>query len=95
MDWEPEIGGLVIGHDRNALIDNIFIKLRHGLSYYCQPFHCPISVEHLGLNYKVEYTDDKQGIMPESHNIWIPYTKGDIDNTFHRCDAFFPVSYFS
>jgi len=82
-DWGHEVTGLVLGYDHNILIDSIFINLQNGLSYYRQPFHCPTSVERLGLDCKVEHTDANEGIMPESHNIWIPYTDSDLDNTFH------------
>jgi len=68
-DWGHEVSGLVLGYDQNVLIDSVFIKLQNGLLYYRQPFHCPTSVKHLGLDCKVEYTDANQGIMPESHNI--------------------------
>jgi hypothetical protein len=94
-DWGPEVSGLVLGYDQNVLLDSIFIKLQNGLSYYCQPFHCPTSVQHLGLDCKVEYTDANQGIMPESHNIWVQYTESDHDNTFQGRVPSFPVLYFS
>jgi len=58
--WGHEVSGLVFGSDQNVLLDSIFIELQNGLSYYHQPFHCPTSVEHLGLNWKVEYTDANQ-----------------------------------
>jgi len=64
VDWGHQVCGLVLGYDQNVVIDSIFIKLHNGLLYYYQPFHCPTSVEHLGLDCKVEYTDANQGIMP-------------------------------
>jgi len=97
-DWGPEVCGLVLGYDQNVLIDSIFIKLQNGLLYYCQPFHNPTSVERLGLNCKVEYTNANQGIMPEAHNIWVQYTQSeenDLDNTFQGRIPSFPVLYFS
>jgi len=81
-DWGHEVSGLVLRYDQNVLIDSIFIKLQNGLLYNCQPLHCPTSVERLGLDCKVEYTDANQGIMPESHNIWVQYTDSDLDDTF-------------
>jgi hypothetical protein len=64
--------------------------------YYSQPFHNLTSVEHLGLDCKVEYTNDNQGIMPEEHNIWVQYMQSepnDLDNTFqgqiHCCAILF------
>jgi hypothetical protein len=66
--------------------------------YYRQPFHNPTSVERLGLDCKVEYTNANQGIMPESHNIWVQYTQSeenDLDNTFQGRVPSFPVLYFS
>jgi len=80
-DWGHEVSGLVLRYDQNVLIDIICIKLQSGLLYYCQPFHCPTSVERLGLDSKVEYSNANQGIMPESHNIWVQYTDSDLDNT--------------
>jgi len=94
-DWGPEVSGLVLGYDQNVLLDSIFIKPQNGLSYCCQPFHCPTSVERLGLDCKVEYTDANQGIIPESHNIWVQYTESDLDNTFQGRVPSFPVLYFS
>jgi len=84
-DWGHEVSGLVLGYDQNVLIDSIFIKLQNGLFYYHQPFYNPTSVERLGLDCKVEYTNANQGIMPEAHNIWVQYTQSeenDLDNTF-------------
>jgi len=94
-DWGHEVSGLVLRYDQNVLIDSIFIKLQNGLLFYHQPFHCPTSVEHLGLDCKVEYTNANQGIMPESHNIWVQYTDSDLDNTFQGQVPSFPVLYFS
>jgi len=94
-DWGHEDSGLVVGYDQNPLIDSIFIKLQNGLLYYRQPCHCPKSVECLGLDCKIEYTNAKQGIMPESHNIWVQYMDSDLDNTFQGCVCSFPVLYVS
>ena len=94
-DWGHELCGLVLGYDQNVLIRSIFIKLHNGLLYYHQPFHCPTSVERLGLDWKVEYTNANQGIMPESHNIWVQCTESDLDNTFQGCVLSFPVEFFS
>jgi len=94
-DWGHKVSGLVLGYDQNVLLDSIFIKLQNGLSYYRNPFHCVTSVECLGLDCKVEYTDANQGIMPECHNIWVQYTESDLDNTFQRRVPSFPVLYFS
>jgi len=94
-NWRHEVSGLVLGYDQNVLIDSVFIKLQNGLLYYRQPFHCPTSVERLGLDCKVEYMDANQGIIPESHNIWVQYTDSDLDNTFQSRVPSFPVFYFS
>jgi hypothetical protein len=94
-DWAHEVCGLVLGYDQNVLIDSVFIKLQNRLLYYCQPFHCPTSVEHLGLDCKVEYTDANQGIMPQYHNIWVQYMNSELDNTFQGRVLSFPVLYFS
>ena len=94
-DWGHKVSGLVLGFDQNVLIDSVFIKLQNGLLYYCQPFHCPTSVEHLGLDCKVEYTNANQGIMPESHNIWVHDTDSDLDNIFRGQVPPFPVLYIS
>jgi len=94
-DWGHEVSGLVLGYDQNVLIDSVFIKLQNGLLYNHQPFHCPTSVESLKLDCKVEYTDTNQGIMPESHNIWVQYRDSDLDNTFQGWVPSYPVLYFS
>jgi len=51
------------------------INLGMGCHNYNQLFHCAASVEHLGLDCKVEYTNVNLVIMPESHNIWVQYTE--------------------
>jgi len=97
-DWGHEVSGLVLGYDQNVLLDIMFHNLQNGLLYYHQPFHCPTSVERLGLDCKVEYTNANQGIMPEAHNIWVQYTQSeenDLDNTFEGRIPSFPVLYFS
>jgi len=94
-DWGHEISGLVLGCDQNVLLHSMCIKLQNGLSYYRQPFHCPTLVECLGLDCKVEYTNANQGIMPESHNIWVQFTESDLDNTFQGRVPSIPVTYFS
>jgi hypothetical protein len=97
-DWGHEVSGLVLGYDQNVLLVSIFIKLQNGLLYYREPFHNPTSVDHLGLDCKVEYTNANQGIMPKAHNIWVQYTQSeanDINNTFQGRVSSFPVLYFS
>jgi hypothetical protein len=96
--WGPEVCGLVLGYDQNVLIDSICIQLQNGLLYYRQPFQNLTSVERLGLDCKVEYTNANQGIMPEAHNIWVKYTQSeenDLDITFQGRIPSFPVLYFS
>jgi len=96
--WGHEVCGLVLGYDQNVLIDSILITLQNGLLYYHQPFHCPTSVERLGLDCKVEYTNANQGIMPEAHNIWVwnmQIEENDLDNTYQGRLLSFPVLYFS
>jgi hypothetical protein len=92
-----EVCGLVLGYDPNLLLNSILIKLQNGLLYYRQPFHNPTSIERLGLDCKVEYTNTNQGIMPEAHNVWVQYTQSeenDLDNTFQGRIPCFPVLYF-
>jgi len=81
-DWGDAVSRLELGFDQNVLLGSIFIKLQNGLSYYHQPFHFPTSVECLGLDCKVQYNDANQGVIPESHDIWVQYTDSDLDNTF-------------
>jgi hypothetical protein len=88
----------VLRYDQNVLLDSILIKLQNGLLYYRQPFHNPTSVERLGPDCKVEYTNANQGIMPEAHSVWVQYTQSDendLDNTFQGQIPCFPVLYFS
>ena len=97
-DWAHEVSGLVLGYYQNVVLGSIFIKLRNGLLYYRQPFHCPTSVECLGLDCKVEYTNANQRIMPEAHDIWVQYTQSeenDLNNTFQGRISSVPVLYFS
>jgi len=94
-DWGHKVSGLVLGYNQNVLKDSIFIKLQNGLIYYCQPFHCPTSVERLGLDCKVKYSNANQGIMLQSHNIWVQYTDSYLDNTFQGQVLSLHVFYFS
>jgi hypothetical protein len=96
--WGYEVSGQVLGYDQNVLIDSIFIQLQKGLLDYHQAFHNPTSVEHLGLDCKVQYTNANQGIMPEAYNIWVQYMQSDendLDITFQRQIPSFPVFHFS
>jgi len=96
-DWRHEVSGLVLRYDQNVLIDGILINHQNELLYYRQPFHSPTSVEHLGLDCKVEYTNANQGMMPEAHIIWVQYMQSeekDLDNTFQGWNTSFPVLYF-
>jgi len=95
VDWWYEVCKLVLRYDQNVFIHSILIKLQNGLLYYRQQIHCATSVEHLRLDCKVEYTNANQGIMPESHNIWVQYMESDFDNTFQGCIHCFTVLYFS
>jgi len=97
-DSGQAVSGLVLGYDQNVLMDSIFLKLNIGLLYYGQPFHCLISVEHLRLDCKVEYTNGNQGTLPEAHNIWVQYTQSeenDVDHTFQVRLPSLHVMYFS
>jgi len=93
--WGHEVWGLVLKYDLKALLDSMLIHLQNGPLYYHQPFRCPTSVEQLGLDCKIEYTNANQGIMPESHNIWVHYSDSDLDNIFHGRDPSVPVLCFS
>jgi hypothetical protein len=66
-----QISGLVLGYHQNVLIYSMFIKLHNVLFYYCQLFHCPTSVEYLGLDCNEEYTNANEGIIPEFRDICI------------------------
>jgi len=82
-------------YDPNVLIDSIYIKLQNGLLYYCQRFHYPTSVDHLGLACTVEYNNANQGVMSQSDNISVQYADSDLDNTFNGDVPYFRVLYFS
>jgi hypothetical protein len=90
-DWWHDVCWLVPRYDQNVFIHSILIKLQNVLLYYCQQFHCPTSVQHVGLDCKVEYTNANQGIISESHNIRVQYVESDLDNTFQGCVPGFPV----
>jgi hypothetical protein len=81
-EWEHRGGGLVLRYEWNALLHSMCTILQNGLSYNCQPVHCTTSADCLGLDWKVEYTDANEEIIPEFHNIWGQYTDSDLDNTF-------------
>ena len=87
----------MLWYNQNVLLDSICIKHQNGLLYYCQSFHNPTSVERLGLNCKVEYTNANEGIMHEAHNIWVQCTQSeenDLDNTSQGGILSFAVLYF-
>jgi len=90
-DRGHEVCGLVLGYDQNALIDCLFNPLQNGLLYYHEPCHCSTSVERLGLDCKIEYTNANQRIMPKSHIIGVQYTESGLDNTFQSCVHCFPL----
>jgi len=97
-DWGHKVSGLMLRYNQNVLIDSIFSKLQNGLLYYCQPFHNPTSVESLGLDCKVEYSNANPGTMPEAHDIWVQYMQSeqnDFDNTFQGRTPWVPSLYFS
>jgi len=96
-DWGHKVRRLLLRYDQNVLLDSIFIKLQNGLLYYRQPFHCPKSVEGLGLDCMVEYTNANQAIMPKAHKIWVMYKQreeNDLDNTVQGQIPSFPVIFF-
>ena len=96
MDWGHKVTGLVLGYDQNVLIDSMYIKLQNRLLNYHQPFHCSTSVEHLGLDCKVRYTNANQGIMPESHDLWVEKKESEenhLDKTFQGLVSFYPEVY--
>jgi hypothetical protein len=66
--------------------------------YYRQPFYNLTSVDRLGLDCKVEYTNANPVIIPEGHSIWVQYMQSeenDLDNTFQGRIPSFPVLYSS
>jgi hypothetical protein len=94
QDCGHEGSGLVLRYDQNVLLGSIFKTLQNGLLCYCQPFHNPTSVQPLGLDCKVEYTNANQGIMPEAYNISVQYMQSeenDLDNTIQGSIPSFPV----
>jgi hypothetical protein len=96
-DWGHKVCGLVLGYDQNVHIANTLIKLQNGLLYNCQPCHNPTSVELLGLDCKIEYTNANQGILPAAYNIWVHNTKSeenDFDTTIQGGIPAVPVFYF-
>jgi len=61
------------------------INLRRGYCTTHQPFHYPICIERLELDWKVEYTNANLVIMSESDYIWVQYmdcAENDHNNTF-------------
>lgn len=74
-DWGYKGSRRLLRYDQIVLLGGILIQPANELLYYRQPFNCPISVEHLGLHCKVDYTDANQRIMPESHDICVRHVK--------------------
>jgi len=96
--WGHVACGLVFRYDYNVHSDCILIKLHNGQLYYCQSLHRTTSVECLGHNCNVQYTNANQGIMPESQHICVEYAECEdnhFDDTFQGQVLSFPVLYFS
>jgi len=74
VNLQYKVSGLELGYDQNVLLDCTFNTLHNGLFYNGQAFHSPISVESLGLEYKVQYTNANHTIIPKSHSIRVQYT---------------------
>jgi len=66
-----EVSGLVLGYDQNIHKGSICINLLNWLSYYHQRCQRPKSVECLGHDYNVGYTNANLRIMSESPNICV------------------------
>jgi len=94
-DLGHDICWLVFGYTHNVPLDHMFIGLFKRLLYYCQTFYGSTSVECLGLDCNVEYTNANQGIIYEYHNIWVQYMESDLDNNFHCHVLCFPMVYCS
>jgi hypothetical protein len=97
-DWGTEITGLVLGYNLKTLMDEVRIKLHNGLSYYRQPFHAPATVERIGLDCKVEYTNANKGMMPRTHTVWVQHAESEhnhLDNNFQGRVPSFPILYFT
>jgi hypothetical protein len=95
--WGHGVSRLAFRFSQNVLIDGIYIALQTRLLYYCQQFHCPTSVERLGLDCNVEYSNANQGIMPEAYNIWVQYMQSDennMNNTFQGRIYSIPVLHY-
>ena len=69
MDWPQKMSGPVLVYGQNVPIDTILITHQHMLLYYHQPFHCHLSVEHMVLDWKVEYPNANQLFISKSRNI--------------------------
>jgi len=93
-EWGHEVSGPVLRCHQNVLTDSILIKFQNGLLYYCEWFHCTTSAERLEHDCKVAYTNANQGIMPESHNIWVQYMESDLPNNIQGLDPSFCVVHF-
>jgi len=93
-DWGHQGCELLLIYDQNVLHDSLFISHQNGMSYYSQLFHCSTSVERVGLNCKVEYTDANPEILPGSHNIWDQYMECDLGETFLGRVPSSPIIYF-
>jgi hypothetical protein len=97
-DCGHKVSGPTLRYDQNVLHDSISNILQNGLLYYCQPVHNPTSVEHLGFDCKVEYTNANQGIMPQAQNIVVQYMQSkenDLGYTFQRQIPSCLILYFS
>jgi len=94
-DCGNKVSQLLLRYNQNVLINIIYIKLQIGRLYCHQPFHCPTLVDHQELNCQVEYSNANEGIMPESHNIWVQYMQSEFGNAFQGQVSSFPVLYIS
>ena len=96
--WAHSYGEQVLGYDQNILRDGILITLQNVLLYYSSPCHCPIFVECLEVDCKIEYTNAIQGIQPECCNIWVQWAQWEenlLNNTVQGQISTLQVLYFS
>lgn len=84
-NWRHEVCGSKLGYDQNVLLDSVCIRLLTMQLHNRHPFHNTISIVHWGHDCKPEYMNGNQGIMPESHYIWVQYMPSQVynlDNSF-------------
>ena len=97
-DCEHNVSVLVLRYHQREFIHSIFVWLQSGHLYHGQWYNIRPSVQHQGIDCKIDYTNINEGIMSEYHHIEVKYIESemnDLDCSYHGQDSSVLGSYSS